>query len=311
MRYTAAVLTISDKGAAGERIDTAGPAVCDMLKDASWDVTHTCIIPDEKEQIQKELIHLADTEKVALILTVGGTGFSPRDVTPEATEEVLDKKTPGIPELMRAESFKITPRACLSRTTAGIRGKSLIVNLPGSEKAAKENLTAVISSLFHGVDMMRKTVVGDGCAMVGKILAVCTSEKKGEIKRPVSKVQLVPDCGIPTDAHHGNWHRQVSLLAKESVKKMEDAIGRTLAPGCFAENILMEGFCLYTLPVGTKLEIGTATAEVTQIGKECHQDCAIRKETGDCVMPREGIFVKILTEGEAGAGDFVKLLTKE
>lgn len=154
MAYTAAVITISDKGARGERIDTSGPALCAMLKESGYDVTYTNIIPDEKEQIKAELISCADEKGIALVLTTGGTGFSPRDITPEATLEVIERHTPGIPEAMRAESLRITPKGCLSRSEAGIRGKTLIVNLPGSEKAAKENLAAVLSALDHGLDML-------------------------------------------------------------------------------------------------------------------------------------------------------------
>lgn len=154
MAYTAAVITISDKASRGERTDTSGPALCAMLKEAGWDVTCTNIIPDEREQIERELICCADERKLALVLTTGGTGFSPRDVTPEATMAVIQRHTPGIPEAMRAESLRITPKGCLSRSEAGIRGRTLIVNLPGSEKAARENLAAVLGALEHGVDML-------------------------------------------------------------------------------------------------------------------------------------------------------------
>ncbi len=154
MSYTAAVITISDKGARGERIDTSGPAICTILKEHGWDVTYTSIIPDEREQIEAELVKCADELNIALILTTGGTGFSPRDVTPEAALAVIERETRGIPEVMRAESMRITPRGCLSRMAAGIRGRSLIVTLPGSEKAAKENLLAVVEPIRHGVDML-------------------------------------------------------------------------------------------------------------------------------------------------------------
>ena len=137
------------------------------------------------------------------------------------------------------------------------------------------------------------------------IKAVCISEKKGEQKHPAEEVELLPNHGIVGDAHAGNWHRQVSLLGTESVAKVQEKISFELLPGAFAENILTEGMCLYQLPVGTKLKVGTAICEVTQIGKECHADCAIRKAAGDCVMPREGIFVKVLEAGTAKAGDMV------
>lgn len=135
------------------------------------------------------------------------------------------------------------------------------------------------------------------------IRAVCISEKKGQQKHPVDRITLLPHHGIEGDAHAGDWHRQVSLLAQESVDRLQEKIAIQLFPGAFAENILCEGISLCTLSVGTKLKIGSALCEVTQIGKECHADCAIRRQAGDCVMPREGIFAVVLQEGEARPGD--------
>ena len=140
---------------------------------------------------------------------------------------------------------------------------------------------------------------------VAVIKAVCISDKKGQQKHPVESVHLRPEHGIDGDAHAGNWHRQVSLLGKESVDKLQEKISIRLFPGAFAENILCEGLKLYDLPVGTRMRVGTALCEVTQIGKECHADCAIRRQAGDCVMPREGIFAVVLEEGDAKAGDEV------
>ena len=154
MIFTAAVITISDNGSRGERVDTSGPAVCRMLKDAGFDVIYTNIIPDEMDRIKAELIACADEKKIGLVMTTGGTGFSQRDITPEATLAVVERETRGIPEAMRWASLQITPRGCLSRSAAGIRGKTLIVNLPGSEKAAKENLAAVLEAILHGMDML-------------------------------------------------------------------------------------------------------------------------------------------------------------
>ena len=139
------------------------------------------------------------------------------------------------------------------------------------------------------------------------IKAVCISERKGQQKHPVDVVHLRPEHGIDGDAHAGNWHRQVSLLGQESVDRLQEKVSIRLFPGAFAENILCEGLDLYKLPVGTRLRIGTALCEVTQIGKECHADCAIRRQAGDCVMPREGIFVIVLEEGDAKAGDTVEV----
>jgi len=153
--YTAAVITVSDKGFTGEREDTGGPLLCQLLREGGYDVVYTSIVPDEMDQISAELIKTADELDIALTVTTGGTGFSPRDITPEATIAVCQRMTPGIPEAMRWESLKITNRAMLSRAQAGIRGRTLIVNLPGSPKAIKENLDAVLPALDHGLEMLR------------------------------------------------------------------------------------------------------------------------------------------------------------
>ena len=163
MSYTAAVITVSDKGYRGEREDTSGPAICALMEERGYKVAYKSIIPDEAEMIRNELIKCADELKISLVLTTGGTGFSPRDVTPEATLAVIERETRGIPELMRAESMKITPRGCLSRSAAGIRGGTLIINLPGSRKAALENLNAVIDPVGHGLDMLASAGSAD-CA---------------------------------------------------------------------------------------------------------------------------------------------------
>ena len=152
--YTAAVVTVSDRGAAGERADASGPALVGLLRDHGYEVVRTSIVPDERDLIEAELIACAEKD-VALVLTTGGTGFSPRDVTPEATAAVCERMAPGIPEAMRAASMAITPRACLSREAAGIRGRTLIVNLPGSPKACRENIAAVIEPIAHGLRILR------------------------------------------------------------------------------------------------------------------------------------------------------------
>ncbi len=154
MAYTAAVITVSDKGYRGERVDTSGPNLVEILKNKGFDVTYTAIVPDEAEHIKAELLKCADALHIALVLTTGGTGFSPRDITPEATMEIVERPTPGIPEAMRAESMRITPKGCLSRSAAGIRGRTLIINLPGSKKASQENILAVIDPVVHGLDML-------------------------------------------------------------------------------------------------------------------------------------------------------------
>lgn len=152
--YTAAVITVSDKGYRGERVDTSGPNLVQILKERDFDVAYTAMVPDEPGMIQAELRKCADELGIALVLTTGGTGFSPRDITPEATLAVVERLTPGIPEAMRAESMRITPKGCLSRSVAGIRGRTLIINLPGSKKASQENILAVIDPVAHGLDML-------------------------------------------------------------------------------------------------------------------------------------------------------------
>ena len=166
MSRKAAVITVSDKGSRGERTDTSGPAVAEMLREAGYEIGYQSIVPDERPLIEAELIRCADALGIDLAVTTGGTGFSPRDVTPEATLAVVERETRGIPEAMRAESLRITPRGCLSRAAAGIRGKTLIVNLPGSKKAALENLGAVLEALGHGLDMLASSGSAD-CAKPG------------------------------------------------------------------------------------------------------------------------------------------------
>lgn len=160
MSYTAAVITVSDKGYIGQREDTSGPNLCRILKENGYELVHTSIVPDDNEMIQAELIKCCDELRINLILTTGGTGFSPRDITPEATMAVVERPTPGIPEAMRAESMRITPKGCLSRSAAGIRKQSLIINLPGSKKASEENILAVIGAVDHGLEML----LGSGSA---------------------------------------------------------------------------------------------------------------------------------------------------
>lgn len=141
---------------------------------------------------------------------------------------------------------------------------------------------------------------------MASVIAVCISKKKGTAKHPVELIELKKRHGILGDAHAGDWHRQVSLLATESVDKMR-RIFPDIPVGAFAENILTEGLQLSALPVGTKLAVGECLLEITQIGKECHKDCAVRRQVGDCVMPREGAFAIVLTEGTIRAGDTIRI----
>jgi molybdopterin adenylyltransferase len=151
---SAVVLTISDSAARGERVDESGPAIAALLEDSNISVTATGIVPDEREIIADRLRHFADSGTVKLIVTTGGTGLALRDVTPEATLDVIDREAPGLAELMRSESLKITPLAALSRAVCGTRGRTLIVNLPGSVRGARENLSAIVRLLPHAIDLL-------------------------------------------------------------------------------------------------------------------------------------------------------------
>ena len=149
-----AILTISDKGSRGERVDETGPAIRYELGETEYSIDYYKIVPDEKLEIEQELIYLCDELGVDLILTNGGTGFSKRDVTPEATKNVIEKYVPGFGEAMRMKSLAITPKAMLSRSISGIRGNTLIINLPGSPKGAVENLQFVLPAIPHGIAIL-------------------------------------------------------------------------------------------------------------------------------------------------------------
>lgn len=156
------ILTISDKGSRGERVDETGPAVKKTLEGKGYSMEYYKMVPDEVDRIVNELVYMCDELKLDLVLTNGGTGFSERDVTPEATQKVIEKYVPGIGEAMRLKSLEITPKAMLSRGISGIRNKTLIVNLPGSPKAAVENLQFIMPALPHGIEIL--TGAGGECA---------------------------------------------------------------------------------------------------------------------------------------------------
>ncbi len=147
------VLTASDRCSRGQAEDKSGPLLSELLKGAAETVCYRCV-PDEREQIAAALVFMCDELRSDVVFTTGGTGFAPRDVTPEATRDVIEKEVPGIPEAIRYESLKITPKAMLSRATAGIRGRTLIVNLPGSPKAVRESLAVVLPVLDHAIETM-------------------------------------------------------------------------------------------------------------------------------------------------------------
>jgi len=150
------ILTVSDKGARGEREDRSGPAIREMMEAAGGEIVRSKIVADEQDEIRAALIDWSD-EELDLILTTGGTGFSPRDWTPEATKAVIEREAPGIAEAMRRAGMQKTPTAMLSRAAAGIRKRTLIVNLPGSEKAVRESLEAILPALPHGVEILKGT----------------------------------------------------------------------------------------------------------------------------------------------------------
>ncbi len=153
--YQAAVITLSDKGSRGERVDESGPVVAGILRDAGYDVVEELLLPDGETPLKRELMRLADRRQVDLILTTGGTGFSPRDATPEATLAVATRQAPGIAEAMRAASMAVTKRAMLSRAVSVIRGRTLIVNLPGSPRACRECMDVFLDTVPHGLDLLR------------------------------------------------------------------------------------------------------------------------------------------------------------
>ncbi len=151
----AGILTASDKGHAGDRIDESGKVIAEFLRGIGAEVVDYKIVPDERDIISSNLKRMADELDIDLILTTGGTGFSPRDITPEATLDVIDRQVPGIPEAMRAKSLEITSRAMLSRSVSGIRDKTLIINLPGSPKAVRESLDVILPVLPHAIEILK------------------------------------------------------------------------------------------------------------------------------------------------------------
>lgn len=155
LKFRAGVITASDKGSRGEREDLSGPAICEMLTENGYEIVRTKILPDDEEMLFHEIICFCDEDQVDVLFTTGGTGFSPRDCTPEATIRAATKNAPGIAEAIRQYSLSITPRAMLSRAVSVMRNQTLIINLPGSVKAVKESLTFILPTLAHGIEIMR------------------------------------------------------------------------------------------------------------------------------------------------------------
>jgi molybdenum cofactor synthesis domain-containing protein len=155
VKITAGVVTVSDKGHAGERVDVSGPLLADLLREMGADVVSQTVVPDEPDEIRRALLELVDEMRVDLVLTTGGTGPAPRDLTPEATKDIIEREVPGIAEALRFEGYRRTPLAVISRGVAGTRGRTLIVNLPGSPKAVREGLETLTPILPHAVRMVR------------------------------------------------------------------------------------------------------------------------------------------------------------
>ena len=151
------ILTLSDRSSRGERADSSGPALALLIQAEGWSITKQSILPDDESAIREILVNWADSAELDVILTTGGTGFSPRDVTPEATRAVIEREAPGLSEAMRAASLKITPHAMLSRIVTGIRKKTLIINLPGSPKGAVENLQVILPVLEHAIKLLQES----------------------------------------------------------------------------------------------------------------------------------------------------------
>lgn len=155
MGFRAVIITVSDRGARGEREDGSGPEIARLIQSMGMEIVGRQVIPDEKEVISQALMNWSDAEKTDLILTTGGTGVSPRDVTPEATREVIEREIPGMAEAMRRQSMIVTPHAMISRALVGIRGRTLIINLPGSPKGARENLNVLLPALTHAIEKIK------------------------------------------------------------------------------------------------------------------------------------------------------------
>lgn len=254
--YRAAVITVSDMGATGERVDTSGPALCMILEKDGWQIVHTQIVPDEMESIKEVLLKCADEQNVNLILTTGGTGFSPRDITPEATMEVITRQAPGISEAMRAASMQITPKGCLSRGVSGIRGETLIINLPGSEKAARENIQSILGALQHGVDMIRSK----GSANCGDIQKEIPSMDRWikEAKQDPSAEKI----GMYL-THNGTVRRSAKAKVRYGEKDAADVLGMEFSydakkvEEAIAETYQMEGIYYIRVWVNEgKLDVG-------------------------------------------------------
>lgn len=226
--------------------------------------------------------------------------FSLRENSVEVEAEVKTSGKTGI----EMEALTAVSMACLTiYDMCKAVDKSMVI---GEIRLIKKTGGKSGTYIREGEDVM----AGDARTgkSVGTVVSVNISDKKGVVKQPIEEGVFLAEHGLKDDAHSGPWHRQVSLLAMESFKKMQDQGAENLVPGIFAENITTEGLVLYELPVGTRLSIGETIQEVTQIGKECHSGCEIARKVGKCVMPTEGIFTKIIQGGTIKAGDRIEIL---
>lgn len=296
MKYTAAVITVSDRGFAGKREDTSGPALCEMLAEQGWDVIYTALVPDDKEMIQSELRFCADEQKIDLVLTTGGTGFSPCDVTPEATLELLERLAPGIPEAMRAQSMKLTPHGCLSRAVAGIRGGTLIVNLPGSKRASTENFGAVCQGIRHGIKMLKSEGSADCAAPEQK-----TASEKPSLDQWLREAKSDPNAdrvGMYL-THNGVVRATSRAQVRENAPNERPVIGMRFSydakkmEATVAEALKMEGVYYArvwmndgTLRVGDDLMLVLIGADIRPHAVRA-LECLLQKLKTECVTETE------------------------
>ena len=291
-RYKVGIITLSDKGSQGLREDKSGPAIRQMLEADScrYQVVEELLLPDEPEQLKAALIRMSDEDGLDLILTTGGTGFSPRDWTPEATMEVATRNAPGIAEYMRAKSFEITPKAMLSRGVSVIRNATLIINLPGSPKAVRENLGFILPALDHGLDILLGRDGECGSNAAGSTHAAGGSKHQdaagsthaaGKPERPLREISFI-------DSETARWLRE---------EVPEDG----LCLKRFHADYELEGVCGWktgdrveiTGPAGEKLEF-----EVTITGKKCFPECSLLQRTGESCPLAAGVAFGRSTAGE-------------
>ncbi|MDR2752631.1 MAG: hypothetical protein LBC41_18400 [Clostridiales bacterium] len=310
MEYTASVITVSDSCSEGSRDDSTGPAVARLLEEHGWTVVHTEIVPDEFDAIAAALINSTDTLGVRLCATNGGTGFSQRDITPEASKSVYEREAPGLPEQMRRRSMETGSTGILSRQTAGLRGKTLIINLPGSRPAAVECYMSVAHALRHAIDMLDSEASSYHVELAekpkpesqAKVTAVCVGATPHGRKSEAKAIQLIKGSGVLGDAY--DEEIPVCIFPLEVVNRLQDESPITLKPGIFSENILASG--LPPLIEGSVLRIGSAKLEVIKTNGELPTESAAFGAFGDAPLAA-GIHARVLESGPIKAGDAIVL----